>query len=246
MKGQQNLSTNNSAVNALQFFVRQMLNGINTAEPVTVTAVSNGGGLAPAGTVSVRPLVNLVDGEGEAHGQSELFELPYLRIQGGENAIVCDPRPGDMGLAVYAMRDTETVKGTRGAEPGNPGSARAYSKSDGFYLGGFLNQLPRRYLMVDDEGLTLDDGEGGKIELKGGKLSITAPAGIETDSPFFHGNTPDFQMGGSGGSATIHADMQVNGTLESTGDQKAGNVSQMHHQHTGVQPGGGETGEPAK
>lgn len=246
MKGQQSLHTNASPVNALEFFVRQMLNGINTAEPVTVTAVSNEGGLAPAGTVSVRPLVNLVDGEGEAHGQSVLFELPYLRIQGGENAVVCDPKPGDMGLAVYAMRDTETVKGTRGAAAGNPGSARAYSKSDGFYLGGFLNALPKRYLMVDDEGLTLDDGAGGKIELKGGKLTITAPAGIETNSPFFHGDTPDFQMGGSGGSATIHANMQINGALQSTGDQVAGGVSQRTHTHEGVMPGGGTTGEPVK
>ena len=244
MKGQQNISANSSAFNAQSFFIRQLMNTINTAEPVTVNSVTTDGGLAPAGFVSVTPLVKLVDGDGQGHDQSELFQLPYLRIQGGENAFVCDPKPGDVGLAVYAMRDTEAIKETRGKAAANPGSARVMNKGDGFYLGGFLNAIPKRYFMVNDEGLTLDDGEGGKIELKGGKLTITAPAGIETDSPYFHGNTPDFVMGSDGGGATINANMKINGNLQSSGDQVAGGISQINHTHVGVQPGSSSTGKP--
>lgn len=244
MKGQQNISANASAFNAQSFMIKQLMNTINTAEPVTVNSVTTSGDLAPAGFVSVTPLVKLVDGDGQGHDQSELFQLPYLRIQGGENAFVCDPKPGDIGLAVYAMRDTESIKETRGEAPANPGSARVMNKGDGFYLGGFLNALPKRYFMVNDEGLTLDDGEGGKIELKGGKLTIVAPAGIETDSPFFHGNTPDFVMGGDEGGATINANMKINGNLQSSGDQIAGGISQINHTHIGVQPGSSNTGKP--
>ena len=47
MKGQQTLDTNNSEYNALSFFVEQMLNSINTAEPVRVTAVSAPVGVNP-------------------------------------------------------------------------------------------------------------------------------------------------------------------------------------------------------
>lgn len=244
MKGQQNICTNSSELNAQLFMIRQLLNTINTAEPVTVNSVSTGGGLSPVGFVSVTPLVKLVDGEGQGHEQSELFQLPYLRIQGGENAFICDPKPGDVGLAVYAMRDTEAIKETRGKSSANPGSARVMSKGDGFYLGGFLNALPKRYFMVNDEGLTMDDGEGGMLELKGGKLTIKAPGGIETDSPFFHGNTPDFVMGGNGGSATINANMQINGHINSTEDQVAGGISQINHTHKDVMPGSGNTGKP--
>ena len=244
MKGQQTLDTNNSEYNALSFFVEQMLNSINTAEPVRVTAVSAPVGVNPVGFVDVLPMVNLVDGEGRGHEQSTLYRLPYLRIQGGKNAFICDPQPGDMGLAVYAMRDTETVKETRGAVPGNPGSARALSKGDGFYLGGFLNAAPERYIMVDDTGITLDDGAGGKLELKGGKLTIAAPAGIQTSSPFNHNDTPDFVMGSGGATGTVNGNLQVNGQVSSTQDQIAGGISQIHHTHTGVQPGSGNTGEP--
>lgn len=231
MKGQQQLQTNSSGYNGQDFFVQQMLNTINTAEPVTVTSVSNEGGLAPAGTVTVRPLVNLVDGEGQGHGQSELFQLPYLRIQGGENALVIDPKPGDMGLAVYAMRDTEAVKETRGQAPANPGSARAYSKGDGFYLGGFLNALPKRYLMIEDEGLTLDDGEGGVITMKSGKISITAPAGLEINAPGGITATaptekreiPQVEIGtGDASRVTVHGDLKVDGYADADGGMSDG------------------------
>lgn len=243
IKGQQDFTTDASQYNATDFQIQQALRKINTAEPVRVVSVQPGA-VGPVGMVSVQPVVNLVTGAGDGMEQSELFQLPYLRIQGGENAVIVDPKPGDIGLAVYAMRDTETVKANRDGKAANPGSARMYSKGDGFYLGGFLNGQPKRYVMVDDTGITLDDGQGGKLELKGGKLTITAPAGIESTSPTEVHNTPALTMGGDGAVATMNADMQINGTVTSTGDQVAGSISQMHHTHTGVETGSGNTGEP--
>lgn len=231
-QGQQGYSTAATGYNAAAFQMRQMLEKINTAEPVTVTSVDTG-----ARTVEVKPLVNIVDGAGKTLEQSTLYSLPYLRIQGGENALIIDPKAGDVGLAVYAMRDTESMKASPGA-PVPPGSARAYDKGDGFYLGGFLNvDPPTRFIKIDDTGIELNDGAGGVITLKSGRMEITAPAGI-------HGTTPTFDMGGAGANATFNANMQINGRVQSTGDQTAGGISQMHHTHTGVQPGGGNTGEP--
>lgn len=242
VKGQQNYNTDSSPYNASEFQIQQALRKINTAEPVRVTGV-NPGKVGKAGTVTVQPIVNLVTGTGEGMAQSALFSLPYLRIQGGENAVIVDPKPGDVGLAVYAMRDTEQMKQGDGAEC-NPGSARCYSKGDGFYLGGFLNKTPKRYIWIEDDGITMDDGEGGKLELKGGKLTISAPNGIETTSSVETHNTPALTMGSGGATATMNANMTVNGTITSTGDQTAGGISQMSHVHTGVTSGGSTTGGP--
>lgn len=242
VKGQQNYNTDSSPYNASEFQIQQALRKINTAEPVRVTGV-NPGKVGKAGTVTVQPIVNLVTGTGEGMAQSALFSLPYLRIQGGENAVIVDPKPGDVGLAVYAMRDTEQMKQGDGAEC-NPGSARCYSKGDGFYLGGFLNKTPKRYIWIEDDGITMDDGEGGKLELKGGKLTISAPNGIETTSSVETHNTPALTMGSGGATATMNANMTVNGTITSTGDQTAGGISQMNHVHTGVEAGGSTTGGP--
>lgn len=243
IKGQQDFTTDASQYNATDFQIKQAMRNINTTEPVRVVSVQPGA-VGPVGMVSVQPLVNLVTGTGDGMAQSTLYQLPYLRIQGGENAVIVDPKPGDIGLAVYAMRDTETVKANRDGKAANPGSARMYSKGDGFYLGGFLNATPKRYVMVDDTGITLDDGQGGKLELKGGKLTITAPAGIESTSPTEVHNTPALTMGGDGAVAVMNADMRINGTVTSAGDQMAGGISQMQHTHTGVQTGSGNTGKP--
>lgn len=244
VKGQQGFSSAASDFNATAFQIEQALRKINTCEPVRVVSVQPGA-VGPVGSVSVQPLVNLVTGAGDGLAQSELFQLPYLRIQGGENAFICDPQPGDMGLAVYAMRDTESVKANRDGQPANPGSARTYSKGDGFFLGGFLNKTPKRYVMLDDTGITFDDGQGGRLELKGGKLTITAPAGIESTSPTEVHHTPTLVFGdGEGSSATMNANLSINGTVTSTGDQTAGGISQITHTHTGVEPGGGSTGKP--
>ena len=242
VKGQQDYNTGASTYNAAEFQIQNALRQINTAEPVRVSAV-NPGKVGKAGTVTVQPIVNLVTGKGEGMQQSKLFSLPYLRMQGGENALIIDPKVGDVGLAVYAMRDTESMKQGDGSEC-NPGSARCYSKGDGFYLGGFLNKTPKRYVWVEDDGITMDDGEGGKLELKGGKLTITAPAGIETTSPTEVHNTPSLTMGGSGATATMNANMKINGSVTSTGDQTAGGISQINHVHTGVESGGGTSGKP--
>ena len=245
VQGQARQDTSSGGFNTLHFQIQRALQGINTAEPVRVVSVEPGEA-GPAGMVSVRPLVNLVDGSGKGIEQSELYALPYLRVQGGENALIIDPKPGDVGLAVYAMRDTEVVKMERGKAPVNPGSARTYNKGDGFYLGGFLNATPRRYVMVADDGITLDDGEGGKLELKGGKLTVSAPSGIEFTSPYEHHNTPVLTFGDEegGAHATMNGDISVRGTVTSTEDQIAGGISQMTHVHGDVEPGAGQTGAP--
>lgn len=45
---------------------------------------------------------------------------------------------------------------------------------------------------------------------------------------------------------TINGDIQINGSVNATGDVIAGGVSLMHHQHGGVRAGPDESGEPVK
>ena len=144
VKGTKKLNSGTSEYNALQFMIQQAIRGqVNTAIPVRVTAVSGQ-------YVSAVPLVTQVDGYGEAIAPADLYQLPFLRIQGGIAAIVADPIPGDIGLAVFAKSDCSNVKqGT--TEPQQPATFRKFSMSDGFYLGGFLNQQPQCYIEVKQD-----------------------------------------------------------------------------------------------
>lgn len=171
--GQQWPSNTSSKYNTTAFIVQQILAQARTAVLVKVMAVTGGGVGALAGTVDVQPLVNLVDGSGNATPFATIFGMPYFRLQAGGCGIIADPKVGDIGLAVIADRDISAVKSARKAA--NPGSARRFSLSDGLYFGGFLCDAPTRYILLNDDGLKLVDGNGNAIEMKASGTFITGP-----------------------------------------------------------------------
>ena len=97
VKGQKKPNTAGSEYNALQFMIKQAIGGqVHTAIPVKVQAVD---GLF----VDVLPLVSSVDGYGESVEPTTLFHLPVFRYHAGVAAVIVDPVPGDIGLAVFAV-----------------------------------------------------------------------------------------------------------------------------------------------
>lgn len=162
--------------NNISFVIRQWLNKVQTATPVKVVSCTNEGGLSPFGFVDVQPLVNQIDGQGNATPHATVFGLPYMRIQGGSNAIILDPKPGDIGVAVFASRDISKVKNTQGQS--NPGSLRTFDYADGMYLGGILNGTPTQYIQFSDEGIAVVSPNGATITAP--NVSITKTG----DTPF--------------------------------------------------------------
>ena len=157
--------------NQLSFLMRTMINKeINTAIPVKVTEVMAGDGAV--GYVKALPLVNDMDAQGNAIDVAVIPSLPYFRLQGGKVAIITDPIIGDIGIAVFAQKDTSNVvAGTK--DPVQAGTFRKFSMSDGWYIGGFLNQNPETFLQLNQNGtavLTANNGItiNGDITLYGG------------------------------------------------------------------------------
>ncbi len=156
--------------NNIRFVVEQALANVQTAAIVKVVACSNSGGISPVGTVDVQILANQVSigAGGQMVGTPHLtmYGLPYLRVQGGANAIIIDPQPGDIGIAVFASRDITNVKSTKAQA--NPGSFRMHDFSDGMYLGGLLNGTPVQYLQFGSSGISIVS----PVELAGNAPSI--------------------------------------------------------------------------
>lgn len=255
VKGLKELTSSNSISNSLKFLIKRAINeGVCTADVVRVVAVYAGGPSAPAGHVDVLPLVCQTDAYNRAVEPVTLFRLPYSRIQGGIAALVIDPAPGDIGLAVYTKRDSSVV--SAGQEtPVQPGSFRTFSQADGFYIGGFLNHPPQIWLeLTQDKVATLHAPEKVIIETKTCVINAEDSATINTKRFTVNASqrvgihAPDWDFGDLDGSGAATANMRLNinqtGRHVSTGDQIAGGVSQMRHVHRGVQPGGGNTGEP--
>ncbi|MBR0643982.1 phage baseplate assembly protein V [Plastoroseomonas hellenica] len=84
----------------------------------------------------------------------------------------------------------------------------------------------------------LYDAAGNRVHIKaGGVVEVHAASQILLRAPRVVIEAPD--------GVQITGDVTVEGTITSTGDQTAGGVSQQHHRHGGVEPGGGNSGEPA-
>lgn len=216
--GQTGPSTNASEYNMLAFVVSQLLNKLQTVTLVEVVAVSNDGGVSPVGTVDVRPLVNQMSGDRIATPHGVIYGIPYFRLQGGTDAVILDPKVGDLGMCAFASRDISAVKAAKGAA--NPGSFRKFDWADGLYFGGLLNGVPAQYLRFHSGGITV---------VSPTKITLSAP-NIE-----ILGNV---LMGVAG-------DVEVNGSVTVVGgDVEADGVSLKTHVHSGVTAGGANTGPP--
>lgn len=193
LTGNNNIYSNTSMYNALDFMMNNNQNQIATAIPVKVVGVQKGDITSPVGYVDVLPLVTFVSGSNEAIEPVNLYHLPYYRVQGGKVAIVTDPVEGDKGLAVFAQSDCSTVT-SETTEPQQPGSQRKHSQSDGFYIGGFLNQAPTCYLELTQDNKAVLHATGG-IQIDGninvnGSIKTTGDvvAGSISLQGHIHGN----------------------------------------------------------
>lgn len=190
--GQQTPGTLGSEYNVLTFVIGQLLAQVQTATLVKVISCTNTGGLAPVGRVAVQPLVFQVSSmQIVPHG--EISDVPYLRMQGGANAVIIDPEPGDIGICVFASRDIANVKAdpqkAAAAGGATPGSRAQFAWSDGLYLGGVLNGNPTQYTRFSASGIEI---------VSPTKITLRAPT-VEIDaSDTFDANAGNVNLAAQG------------------------------------------------
>lgn len=131
-----------------EWVVNRLIRKIHTSDLVKVLAVYPTQGTV--GFVDVQPLVQQQTTNRVAIDQAPIFRLPYLRMQGGQSALILDPVVDDLGLAVFAQRDITAAIASRSEGPAP--TNRAYDAGDGLYLGGFLNADPDQWLQFFPTG----------------------------------------------------------------------------------------------
>lgn len=212
-QGAQDPNSGTSDLNALLFVVSQQLNGVWTNALVKVVAVTNAGELAPVGFVDIQPLVHQIDGAGNAIPHGVIHRVPYRRIQGGADAVILDPKVGDIGLASFCSRDISAVVATKG--PNVPGTRRKFSPSDAVYQGTVLGAQPTQYVRFSADG-----------------VEIVSPTQIKLQAPDIQFDGPTHTTGAVTGDATA----TYEGEIEGNGVHLSG------HHHPGVQSGSSNTG----
>lgn len=149
--GQDEATSARADQNADAFHIAQALRAVSTATVCKVVSCTVAGAVGPVGRVDVLPLVDLVDGIGQASQHVNVMNLPYLRMMGGTKAIIMDPKAGDLGLVVFADRDISAVK--KAKKQASPGSRRRFNMADGIYVGTVLSTgNPDVYVRFHDDG----------------------------------------------------------------------------------------------
>lgn len=217
-------------LNSMEFFIRSLISQVvSTSLPVVVTAVERKGEEAGAGYVTVKPLLQPRNNSGDGLEVTTIPKLPYFRLQHGKAAIICDPKVGDIGLAVVAKHDISNINGS--TTPKVPATYRKFDPSDSFYIGGFWGKAPEVFIHLEDEGI-IQIKAPTKITMEAPECEVNASTSFTVNSAQINLNGP-ISGGGSGGADATF-----------TGDVNAKGISLTSHTHTGVQSGNSSTGAP--
>ena len=215
-------SDNASEVNRLNYIIRTALSGLRTAMPVQVMSVTNSGGVSPIGYVGVMPLVSTLDGDGQVVDHATIYNVPYMRIQGGSNGIILDPAVGDIGLAIVCDRDITAVKSAKKVSA--PGSLRKNDMSDMVYLMTIIGAAPTQYIQFNSSGITITSPNN---------VTVNAPTAIVNSSTNVTMNTPILKVSG---------DIIDN---YNTNTKTIASMRTTYNSHYHSDPQGGNTGTPS-
>lgn len=141
-----------------QRVIQSLLGHMHTINLCQVTAVNKS-----TETCTIKPLTMMIDGSNNAYDRGEIQNVPFIRLQGGKNAVICDPSVGDIGLGLFCERDISMVKRNKSQQP--PNTKRQYDLNDAVYLGGLLNSYPSQYIEFLDSGMNIKTT--GNINING-------------------------------------------------------------------------------
>lgn len=242
-QGMQSPFTGTTFLNQLLFIIDQRIHQtVNTSAIVSIDGADAKGHDSGSGNVSATPMVAQTDAQGNALPMASLPQLRPFRYGAGCAAFVCDPVGGDKAVAVFQKSDSSTVnEGTTKSQ--RPGSFRSFSQADGVTIP-VLTKTPTVWIELKQdntciihapEGVTIETDK--KVEIKAGQEII-----LDTPQTTITGNLT--ATGEKGSNIAMTGTVNLQGSMTSTGDQTAGSISQINHTHTGVEPGGGNTGKP--
>lgn len=178
------------------YIINNLIANIHTMMPVKILSVTvPPDSLAPIGRCEVLPLVQQIDGSNNTYDLGKIINVPYLRVQGGSNAIVIDPQVGDVGLCGFCERDISIVKRT--GELSAPDTRRKYDINSAVYMFTMMSGTPTQYIHFKTSGI--DIKTTGDLNING--LIIKADGTLVTKD----GDTVDKHSHGgvqSGGSNT--------------------------------------------
>ena len=192
-----------------------LITNVNTAMPCKVVAIEKQEqrGVNIVGFVDIQLMIEQTNGQKKGNETAIICNVPYIRIQGGTNAVIIDPEINDLGVAIFASRDITNFKEARRQTP--PATWRKFSISDAIYIGGIRNQKPVQYIHFRNDGIEIYSPK---------RVHITTPT-VLIDSDNTTINTSAKTTINANGGCEINAETTNNGNVQINGNTKiSGNL----------------------
>lgn len=173
---------------------------------------------------AVQALVRQKDGTQQYVNMPLLVDVPVIFLHAGIFLITFPIKQGDEALVIFADRCIDNWWNSGGIQPQvtnqGVGELRFHDLSDGFaFIGPFSKPNVPPNISTSTVQLRTKDGATYLEIDASGNCNIVA-------------------------NVHITGNLTVSGTTTGTGDGQFAGIHVAHHRHTGVQTGGGTTGEP--
>lgn len=164
-----------------------------------------------------------------------IYNVPFIRLQRGNSAVVMDPVVGDIGLMAVCDRDITNVKSSKNESV--PPTLRRHSKADAVYITGIasLNDEPAQYAKFSDAGIEVVSPT--KVAISSPDIELNGSSSVAVNSPNIILNGAVSQGSGSYGGAA-----HFKNAVTSDTEVSVGAIKLTYHGHAGVQTGSGTSG----
>lgn len=227
-------------LSSLQFIINSVIDGRSKIGLGKVISVDKDKKL-----VDIQPLSSHSYKDGQEIPQVPVYGISYFRLQAGKNAIIIDPKVGDIGVYACADRDISRIVATKKASI--PATNRKDSPSDAIYFGSVLGDKPEQFIEIKDDGIyittpndifascknlfvkssgniqatckDMDVSASGDVNIKAVNVKIDASSSVNIKSP----------------SINLDSNVTANSFV-------VNGINVENHVHGGVQTGTGTTG----
>ncbi len=221
-----------SAESAIGTQVEEAAKNLHVALPVKVLSFD-----ASKQTASCLPMIKALLAEGKSIQLPVLADVPVKFPRGGGFALTFPLKAGDEGMVIFSDR---CIDGWwQSGVASEPLDLRMHDLSDACLLPGFSsvpNAIPAHdagsiVMRKLDNSAYLKIDQGGSVEIAGTQLTVKCPI--------------VFEQGMQGAAGSAGDAISLSGNLSHSGGSLISNgISLDQHTHSGIEPGGGNTGGP--
>lgn len=216
---------------AFSFIIKKAMGAANGQLPARVLSYNR-----ETNTARVQTMIMMQNVDGQTVSRGAIASVPVLALGGqvgGQGYVINFPiKSGTVGWLRASDRDISLFRQSA-LQEAPPATQRQQSFEDGMFIPDVFNMFN---LAQEDAEAMIIQSVGGetRIAIDADEIRITSSAKVKVTAP-------DVEIIGN---VKVTGNVAVSGTITADGEITGNGIPLSSHKHSGVQPGGGQSGAP--